>query len=121
MITIINLAEANLFINLSQTITHSDYETVLEPVIADILKQHQQVNVCVIFANDFVGFELQALVDDAMMGIKYWQYWHKIAFIAEPKWLHKMVTAIEAINPITVESFSTTLQAELWFNEEEIF
>lgn len=121
MITIINLTEANLFINLSQTITHSDYENVLEPVIADILKQHQQVNVCVIFAEDFAGFELHALVDDAKLGIKYWQYWHKVAFIAEPKWLHSIATAVAAINPITVESFATTLQAELWFNEEEIF
>ncbi|CAM3177674.1 STAS/SEC14 domain-containing protein [Moritella viscosa] len=121
MITIINLSEANLFINLSQTITHSDYENVLEPVITDILKQHSQINVCIIFANDFSGFEFHALIDDAMMGIKYWQYWHKIALVSEPKWLHSIATTIEAINPISVESFSTILQAELWFNEEEYF
>ena len=121
MITIVNLSEANLFINLSQPITHSDYETVLAPVLSDIRKQHPQVNICVIFADDFAGFELHALIDDAMIGIKYWQYWHKIALIAEPKWLHAITAGIAAINPITIESFSTMLKAELWFNEEEYF
>jgi len=121
MITIINLSEANLFINLSQTITHSDYENVLEPVINDILKQHSQINVCVTFADDFAGFVLHALLDEAMMGIKYWQYWHKVALISEPKWLGAIANAIEAVNPIEVENFATILQAELWFNEEEYF
>lgn len=121
MITIINLSEANLFINLSQTISHSDYENVLEPVISDILKQHHQVNICVIFADDFTGFKLHTIIDDAMMGMKYWQNWHKIALIAEPKWLQTFATTIAAINPIEIDSFSTMLKAELWFNEEEFF
>lgn len=121
MITIINLSAANLFISLSQTITHSDYENVLKPVITDIIKQHGQVNICVLFADDFIGFEFRALIDDTMMGIKNWQYWHKIALISEPKWLHSIASAIEAINPIAVESVSTILQADLWFNEEEFF
>ncbi len=121
MITITSLSDCNLFINLSATVSHADYENVLQPVLDELLQQHDNVNICIIFDEKFAGFELHALLDEAQIGIKHWRQWHKIALISEPKWVHPIATALEAVSPVAIEYFKSVIQAELWFQEEDYF
>lgn len=121
MITISNLINNNLFINLSGTVTHHDYEHTLVPAISDISNQYQNINVAVSFTQDFKGIAFNALIDDALLGIKYWNNWHKIAFINEPKWLHSVASTFEGIMPFSFDFLNGDLAAELWFKEDDYF
>ena len=121
MITITNLAQRDLFINLSGTVSHDDYSHVLTPVLTNLFKQYEQVNLCIQFSSDFHDMEFKALVDEAQLGLKYWPQWHKVALLNEPQWLRPIAVAIEAIAPVTIDYFSTELEAELWFQEEDYF
>lgn len=121
MITISKLEKNSLFIHLSDTVNHHDYEHTLMPAIADIIPQYKTLNIAVTFDDDFKGIALNALLDDAQVGLKYWQNWHKIAFVASPHWLQKMAGALELIAPFTIDYFDKELAAQLWFDEEDYF
>jgi len=121
MITITNLIDNNLFISLSETVNHHDYEHTLVPAINDLLAQHDKINIAILFTDEFKGITLNALIDDAQLGIKHWAHWHKIALMNEPAWLHAAISALEAIAPFTFDFHHDELAAKLWFQEEDYF
>lgn len=121
MITITNLIDNNLFISLSETVTHHDYEHTLVPAIDSILAQHDKINIAVLFTDEFESITLNALIDDAQLGIKHWSHWHKIAIMNAPTWLHTAISALETITPFSFDFHNDELAAKLWFQEEDYF
>lgn len=75
-----------LGVRLTGKVTDQDYETVFIPALEKLIKEHGKVN-CLYFMDDeFVGWDLGAMWDDATFGIKHRNDFDKIAVIGGPKW-----------------------------------
>ena len=69
MLKIMNdLPDNVLGVSAEGKITGTDYETVLIPAIEKKLKANKKIRMVYQLGNEFTGFELSALLDDAKMG-----------------------------------------------------
>lgn len=68
-------------------ITGTDYETVLIPAIEEKLKTNKKISMLYQLGNNFSGFEMSAMLDDAKMGMKHLSAWDKIALVSD----HQMI------------------------------
>lgn len=68
-------------------ITGTDYETVLIPALEEKLKANKKIRMLYHLGTNFTGFDLNAMLDDARMGLKHLSAWEKIAFVSD----HEMI------------------------------
>jgi len=64
-------------------ITGADYETILIPALEEKLKTNAKIRMLYHIGNDFAGFELSAIWDDAKLGIKHLSEWERIALVSD--------------------------------------
>ena len=64
-------------------ITGTDYETVLIPAIEEKLKTNKKIRMLYHLGNNFTGFDLNAMVDDAKIGMKHLSAWDRIALVSD--------------------------------------
>lgn len=68
-------------------ITGADYETVLIPAIEGKLKEYPKLRMLYHLGDSFTGFDMQAMVDDAKIGLKHLSAWDRIALVSD----HEMI------------------------------
>jgi hypothetical protein len=56
-------------------ITGNDYETILIPALEEKLKANKEIRMLYQLGNNFTGFDLSAMLDDAKMGLKHLSAW----------------------------------------------
>ena len=61
----------------------TDYETVLIPALELKLKSNKKIQMIYHLSNSFTGFDLNALMDDAKMGLKHLAAFDKIALVSD--------------------------------------
>ena len=71
-------------------INGSDYETVLIPALEEKLKANKKVRMLYRLGDDFTGFEMSAMLDDAKVGLKHLSAWDRIALVSD----HEMINSI---------------------------
>lgn len=71
-------------------ITHKDYRDVLIPW-AEAMMAKGPVRMLYVIGEDFTGFELEALWDDSVFGLKHWHDFSHIAVVTDHTWLSVMV------------------------------
>ena len=64
-------------------ITGEDYENVLIPALEEKLKANKKIRMIYQIGNDFTGFEMSAMLDDAKMGLKHISAWDRIALVSD--------------------------------------
>ena len=64
-------------------ITGEDYEKVLIPALEEKLKTNKQINMLYHLGSKFSDFDLNAMLDDAKMGMKHLSAWGKIALVSD--------------------------------------
>ena len=64
-------------------ITGTDYETVLIPAIEEKFKANKKVRMIYQLGNKFSGFDVEAILDDAKMGMKHLSAWDRIALVSD--------------------------------------
>ena len=67
-------------------------------------------------AKDFEGFKVDALIDDAKLGIKYFRNWKKIAFVSNKKKMNDTVRTFGFLIPGQVKTFKKKKEAILWLS-----
>ena len=88
MLKIMNdLPDNVLGISAEGKITATDYETVLIPTVEEKLKTNKKIRMLYQLGNKFTGFDLNAMLDDAKMGMKHLSSWEKIALVSD----HEMI------------------------------
>lgn len=118
MIRILHQTEAMIEASLAETITHHDYHDTMLPAIKRQLDQTSSLNFCAVFEPDFHGYDMHALVDDALIGLRYWENWNKIALVHAPEWLDRSVHLFALFLPGKVRSFNDVLVAREWLKSE---
>jgi hypothetical protein len=71
-------------------ITGTDYETVLIPAIENKLKTNKKIRMLYNLGSHFTGFELNAMMDDAKIGMKHLSAWDKIALVSD----HELINTV---------------------------
>lgn len=84
-----NLPENILGVTAEGKITGDDYENVLIPALEKKLKEYKKINMLYHLGCNFSDFELNAILDDAKMGLKHLSAWEKIALVSD----HEMINA----------------------------
>lgn len=80
MITVLSQpTDTVLEFNITGTVTDDDYKTVLIPALEKSLETQDRVRMICIFDKDFSHYTLEALAQDARMGLK-----HCVALTAWP-------------------------------------
>jgi hypothetical protein len=70
-------------------ITGTDYESILIPALDEKLKANKKISMLYHLGNNFTGFDLSAMLDDAKIGLKHLSAWEKIALVSD----HDMINA----------------------------
>lgn len=84
MIKVINdLPDNVLGVSASGKITGADYETILIPAVEEKLKTNKKIRMLYQLGNDFTGFDLDAMLDDAKIGMKHLSKWDRIALVSD--------------------------------------
>jgi hypothetical protein len=55
---------------------------------------------------DFTGFELEALWDDATFGMRHWRGFRRVAVVADQQWLRAAVSMFAAFFPCEIRLFT---------------
>jgi SpoIIAA-like len=72
-------------------VTHEDYRDTLVPK-AEAMMAHGPIRFLYVIGKEFTGFELEALWDDAALGIKHWHDFSQIAVVTDHAWLRAAVS-----------------------------
>jgi hypothetical protein len=90
MLTLLNgLPENVLGVSAEGKITGTDYENVLIPAVEGKLKKHKKIGLLYLLSDKFTGFDLNALWDDAKIGMKHVSAWDRVALVSD----HGMINA----------------------------
>ena len=82
-----DLPDNVLGISAEGKITGTDYENVLIPALEEKLKANKKIRMLYHLGTNFTGFDLNAMLDDAKMGLKHLSAWDKIALVSD----HEMI------------------------------
>jgi hypothetical protein len=111
MLTIIkDLPDNVLGVSAEGQISGSDYETILIPALDIKLKAYKKISMLYHLGSNFTGFDFNAILDDAKMGMKHLSAWEKIALVSD----HEMINTF-------AKFFGYMMSCELQiFKEDEL-
>jgi hypothetical protein len=86
-------------------VTDDDYEQVLVPAVQELRSRHERIRFLYILGEDFGGWTLGAMWQDAKLGLKDPRAWERIAVVADEDWVQHMVKAFGWVIPGEVRAF----------------
>jgi len=72
-------------------VTHGDYKNSLIPKAEEMMNKGRPIKMLYVIGEEFTGFEVGALWDDAAFGLKHWHDFSHIAVVTDHTWLRAMV------------------------------
>lgn len=112
----IRLAEdtpANVVIaEASGKVTSEDYEQMLLPAIQRATEGGDKVRFLYVLGADFDGYQPEALMDDAKLGLQHWTDFERIGLVTDSDAYRVMVKAFGFLMPGQVRVFSVADREE---------
>lgn len=106
-ITVDDQSQADfLYIHASGKLTDDDYKHTFLPALAAIIKQHGHVNVLIEAAQDFDGWTLHAMWDDAHFGWLHRNDFQRIAFVGHSALVEYSVKLSNWMMKAEIKAFS---------------
>ncbi len=84
----------------------SDYETVLEPAIEQMITDHDDVRFVYVIGDDFDGYTAAAAWEDAKLGVSHVSKWKRIAVVTNHDWMRHAVGMFGWMVPGEVRTFA---------------
>lgn len=106
------LPDEILGIEASGQVTADDYRLVLVPAVEERLRQFDRLRLLYILGPEFENFSGGAAWQDAMLGMKHFTAFERIAFVTDKEWLQSIVHAFGFVMPGEVENFDYDELAE---------
>ena len=78
-----DLPDNVLGVSAEDKITGTDYETVLIPAVEKKFQAYKKIRMLYQLGSNFTGFDLNAMLDDAKIGMKHLSSWEKIALVSD--------------------------------------
>jgi hypothetical protein len=98
-------------------VTHEDYRNTLVPK-AEAMMAGGPVRMLYVIGNEFAGFDLEALWDDGLFGVKHWHDFSQISVVTDHTWIR---TAVAMCKPffhgeVRLFAFSDLSAAKDWIS-----
>ncbi len=93
-------------------VTGADYDTVLIPQVEARFEQRATLSLLYHLAEDFSGFEAEAIWDDTRVGLRHFTAWEKIAVVTDVDWIRKAANVFGLLRPGRVRVFTNAQLAE---------
>ena len=120
MIEILPESSGNfLAVNATEKLTADDYENVFIPKLEELIQNYERIRVLIFFHDNFTGWELEAMWEDASFGVKHKNDFEKIAIVGAPPWIEWASKLGAHFMPGQVKSYASKnfLDAISWANE----
>ena len=89
-------------------VTKTDYETVLMPAVASHSKKFNKINFLLWVDTDLSNYTFGAWVDDALVGLKHFTHWHKVAIVSHSDTAKKITNIFGHLVPGIYKGFQTS-------------
>lgn len=101
-------------------ITAKDYETILMPAVKKKVKAHKKVRMLYQLGEDFTGFSMGAMMDDAKIGMKFLKAWERVAFVSDHELINTFAKFFGYLLPCKVRVFKNTdlEKAKVWISKK---
>jgi len=97
--------EKVIVIQASGEVTDEDYKNVLIPALEKLQKTQGEMRAVIYFDEDFSGYTLGAMADDAVFGIKNIANFKKVSVMGLHGWMEAFVAFANTIAPNIVQEF----------------
>ncbi len=87
-------------------VSANDYESTLLPAVEAATNGDKKARFLLVFGADFDGYEAEAAVDDAKMGLHHWSDFERIAFVTDHGAYRTAIKAFGFLMPGEVNVFS---------------
>jgi hypothetical protein len=88
MIEILPETQGNtLVVKATAKLTSKDYEEFFIPKLKELIQEHGKVRAVLYLDENFEGWELGAMWDDAKFGMQHMNDFEKIAIVSSKKWI----------------------------------
>ncbi len=103
----------------SGTVTGEDYETVLIPAVEAKLEESPKIRLLYHLGTEFKSYDLEAMWDDAKVGLGHLTSWEKIAVVTDTEWIRSGVKVFGFAIPGEVRVFGNDelTAAKEWVSE----
>lgn len=120
MIEIIQgLPENVVAVSVSGEVTGEDYKNVLIPAIEDKIQKYGKVRILYHLDKELEWFTLNAMLEDAKVGIWNLMAFEKIAVVSDVDWVNSAVEIFKFIIPFPVKTYKNEElpEAKAWISE----
>jgi len=93
-----NLEDDTLGFEAVGEVTGEDYEKTLIPALEEALKKYDKINFLYLIGDNFKSFDLKAMYDDSMVGVKHFFDFNKIAVVTNKDWIKNPTKAFDTEN-----------------------
>ncbi|MFQ5952041.1 MAG: STAS/SEC14 domain-containing protein [Candidatus Omnitrophota bacterium] len=115
MIEILPESQDNVLgIKASGKVTAEDYETVLIPKLDSLLAEHARGKFLYYLPEEFEGFEVGAMWDDAKYYAGHSDKFDKVALVGGPKWIEWTTKIAGLFVKAEIKTFSEDQMDEAW-------
>ncbi|MEY2167237.1 MULTISPECIES: STAS/SEC14 domain-containing protein [unclassified Rhodanobacter] len=87
-------------------VTAADYEQVLVPDVEAVFALNRKLRMLFVVAPDFTGFDVGAMWDDFMLGIRHISGWDRVALVTDVPWLRTATKATRFLVPADFRLFA---------------
>jgi hypothetical protein len=103
----------------SGKVDKQDYEKIVFPVVDDKAKRFGKLNFLLELETPVANYTIGAWIDDALVGLKHFTQWHKIAIISDQKMVAKITDILGHFIPGKAKGFliSELAEAKKWVTE----
>lgn len=107
-----NLPDYVLGLSAKGKVTGTDYESIVIPAAEDMFSRYDKVRVLYHLGEDFTGFEMAAMWDDAKLGMKHLRGWDRVAVVSDVEWIRAAIRFFGVVIPGRVRVFHNCDLAE---------
>ncbi len=113
------LPENVVAVSVSGEVTGEDYKNVLIPAIEDKIQKYGKVRILYHLDKELEWFTLNAMLEDAKVGIRNLTAFEKIAVVSDVDWVNSAVEIFKFIIPFPVKTYKNEElpEAKAWISE----
>lgn len=111
-----DLPENIVGVTASGMVTKEDYDNVLIPAIEDKIQKYEKIRFLYYLGKEFKDFTREAMLEDAIVGIRHITAFEKIAVVSDEDWVINAVKMFKFLMPCPVKTFSNEelSEAKAW-------
>ncbi len=115
-----DLPENVLGVSAEGKVTGKDYETILIPAVEAKFKSYKKIRMLYHLGNNFSGFDLSAMIDDAKIGMKHLSSWERVALVSDHHLINTFAKFFGYLVPCEVRVFknSELQEAKRWIADQ---